>query len=874
MSDQPSALVRIPGFNLLRLCGASALALLGSFIILLNTPLELLFTPTTPTGGDNPAHPVLIKSLSGALSADLSIIHYSYDLWAGFELFQFYFPLPYLIGALVAQLIEPKVAYKLFAVAPLFLLPPAMFLGVRFAGGHLVTAGVGSLLAVSFLHTQGFVVWGGNAFSTLAGMVANGWAFVIGIIALGLLSRARMEKRFSLAASVAAAATLLSHFYVALFLAMFGFSIFIVDLWLVWKGRERAQELAPFYLNAVAGFLLSSWWLIPLMHYRGWAADFGGDWNWSFLDSLTRTEVVAAGLCALLTCTLFFKKIYSPLLVVASVFLLLQLFLISARGVFSEIVFSNIRLWPGLYMSGYLLLIALFETVFARGFRLLTILMFLGIGFLIPSEEAFRDIRGWMTWNMSGVEAKQGGGDFAALVSTLRNEPKSRVSFESSDRNNKLFGTVREFELLPWLTDHNIIEGGIVNSATLPGIPYFLQCLMSNTCAGWPRGSIMPEKDIEAGAEMMRALGVDYHIAAREENQRAIEASGRFEKLFQGRFTALYKRNEKSPMVEVFDGHPMFVSAADVEKLILFLPAFDDLRNQAIAVLKAGAHREAAVDPMDFVNYLTRLWYSGRHLTARGWTPRLKEARRGEVVTYFNIPKAKIGPEGFDISKPMEEVPSLFIASRSYEPYPQYYTEEWMNFAVVIPLAAKSPGVHEVNMRVNGYRALANGREMDVSKPIPLEFRRLLPNQEWNSFAAITLLPIGEGGNWGNFIDHVYGLNEELRSMLPSTGELSVSERITERCDASVEERFHRLILSTSCPGKPHLLKYSYYPKWQAEVPIYRGVNGFMLLVPQSERTEVVHRDQPVDKFAKVLTMLGVLLCVVAEFWRRRRAVA
>ena len=182
--------------------------------------------------------------------------------------------------------------------------------------------------------------------------------------------------------------------------------------------------------------------------------------------------------------------------------------------------------------------------------------------------------------------------------------------------------------------------------------------------------------------------------------------------------------------------------------------------------------------------------------------------------------------------------------------------------------------MHEINLRINGYRVFANGREMDPKRPILLEFRKLLPEEEWNSFAAITFFPVRGASEWGNFIDHLYGVTEEVKSMLPSTGNVSVPTLITDDCNAEVEEAFHRLTLTTSCPGKPHLLKYSYYPKWKADVPIYRGVNGFMLLTPESEKTVLLHRDQGIDKFAKALSGLGLLICVLAVFWRRKSAVA
>src|SRR5262245_3602130 len=79
----PDGLVEIP------------LALLGSVVLALYVPWNLVFLDSIPGGGDNPSHPVLMQMIGDALFHHASVVHYAYGFWAGFEAFQFYFPLPY-----------------------------------------------------------------------------------------------------------------------------------------------------------------------------------------------------------------------------------------------------------------------------------------------------------------------------------------------------------------------------------------------------------------------------------------------------------------------------------------------------------------------------------------------------------------------------------------------------------------------------------------------------------------------------------------------------------------------------------------------------------------------------------------------------------
>src|SRR5262249_9083329 len=147
---------------------------------------------------------------------------------------------------------------------------------------------------------------------------------------------------------------------------------------------------------------------------------------------------------------------------------------------------------------------------------------------------------------------------------------------------NEAFGSERGPELLPYLTSHEIPVGGITHSANFAGIGYFLQCFMSDDCAGWPTGSAMPEKDIPRGIDMMKALGVPYHIAVSTENRKVLDHLPQVTKLYEGRTLALYKLKEPVHLVEVFsDPLPVFTST-QYRTLLLNLPRWDVMRNTGI----------------------------------------------------------------------------------------------------------------------------------------------------------------------------------------------------------------------------------------------------------------------------------------------------
>jgi hypothetical protein len=75
-----------------------------------------------------------------------------------------------------------------------------------------------------------------------------------------------------------------------------------------------------------------------------------------------------------------------------------------------------------------------------------------------------------------------------------------------------------------------------------------------------------------------------------------------------------------------------------------------------------------------------------------------------------------------------------------------------------------------------------------------------------------------------------------------------------------------RITFDTTCPGRPHIVKVSYFPRWRATdgSPIYLVSPGFMLVTPTTGHFEMVYSERALDWFALATTWLGLLWAAAA----------
>ncbi|MCC6953317.1 MAG: hypothetical protein IT290_04300 [Deltaproteobacteria bacterium] len=835
-------------------------SLLGSLIMLFEVPWSSLLSTGIPSGGDNPAHPVLMLNARDALLQHATIIHYSYDFWAGFELFQFYFPLSYLAGGLLSTVIHPYIAFKLITVVGSVLLPLSFHFMVRGMGLSRVSGVIAQLCAISFLYTDAHRMWGGNVFSALAGMIGNSWTFIFVPLAIGELFRARAQLRFSATFAFLAAAAALSHFYGFLLLLLFGVVFAAVDLVEILRGRLDIRRLIPFYASAIAGAGLIAWWLIPLVFYKPFSSDFGGNWGvslWTTTEWAERVYFVVAGVLCLAFSLI--PKCRSRAVIVPTMFAVLSLLFFFSNRVFSSTAFIDVRLWHQVYFAMFVLIVVAYAKLETLLPPVAFVASLIPLWFLVPPDQAFLEARTWARWNFDGIEVRAGGPEFLDLVAELSKLPPSRVSFESSDMNNGIFGSVRAFELLPALTPHEIVEGGIVNSATYSGIGYFLQCLTSATCAGWPPGMVPPGKDIPRAIEMMEALGVNYHIATTHEIAVEFEKSGKVDKLYQGQFITLFRLRKPATNVEVYDGPLPILSFDDPLTTLVNLPRYDRTRNAGyvfdtslVPAVNAAGER---IDPRRLSGFLLREWYHGARVADRGW-----ETRREDRHSYAN--GLLLSWDG-NVDLQSTTAFELFVADRGFDPDVVRSNQQHTHHQLALPLLGLSPGTTRLKIHSDGYSVALDGETLPAQGEAEVTFTGE------NQLRVIRFTTNGEQRY--RYLD-IQRFDRAAEVALPGEAEIVFPARITDRCEASLNAEFHLMTLRTNCPGKPHLLKYSYYPKWKSDVPISMGTNNFMTLTPTSEVTVLKHEKGRVDVASLVLSLgaLATLAGVAAA--RRRRA--
>jgi len=80
-----------------------------------------------------------------------------------------------------------------------------------------------------------------------------------------------------------------------------------------------------------------------------------------------------------------------------------------------------------------------------------------------------------------------------------------------------------------------------------------------------------------------------------------------------------------------------------------------------------------------------------------------------------------------------------------------------------------------------------------------------------------------------------------------------------------------RITFDTSCPGRPHIVKVSYFPRWHASdgSPVQLVSPGFMLVYPSASHFEMVYRRNAIDWLALSLTFLGIAVWLWCVFDRR-----
>ncbi|MDP6286743.1 MAG: hypothetical protein QF548_02525 [Acidimicrobiales bacterium] len=282
------------------------------FVLWVVNPDGVLFTRSTPTGGDLGAHVWGPAFLRDELLPRFRLTGWTPDWYAGFPAYHFYMVVPMLLvvavdvglatpllavvlpvllaagvvvhrhrlpgwpvrlgllAALVVLVVPVHygMAVKWVTVAGLVVMPVAGWAAGRLAGLPFPGPALTSVATLPFLFDQSFNIMGGNLMSTMAGEFAYALAMAACLVYLGLLVRGMETGRGRAPAAAVLALTGLCHLLVAFFALVASLVAFAL--------RPSRQALRWLVTTGLVSGLCAAFWVLPFW----WRRDHLNDMAW------------------------------------------------------------------------------------------------------------------------------------------------------------------------------------------------------------------------------------------------------------------------------------------------------------------------------------------------------------------------------------------------------------------------------------------------------------------------------------------------------------------------------------------------------------------------------------------------------------------
>jgi hypothetical protein len=571
--------MRRPSFN--AVLSAVVVAASAAFVFLQFHP-GLLFTNTTPAGGDMGAHVWAPAFLRDHLLPNGRITGWTHDWYAGFPALHFYFPLPSLLIVLLDVVLPYGIAFKLVTVAGLVAMPIAAWTFGRLAAFPFPAPALFAVATVPFIFDRHYTIWGGNAPSTLAGEFSFSIGVSFALFFLGVLARGIRTGRGLPLAAVLFACTALSHLLPTAFAVGSALILLAVHLAPWRNGGRRFVYIAA---GGLIGTAIAAFWFVPFIARLPYSNDMGWERTYAYIENLLpflRDDAKGPMTNHLLL--VFPMAAFAAVVSVVRALrgkerfgLALALMAIAAATAFRFVPDGpiwNARLLPFWYLSCYLLAGLAFaqlswaaawainrfdaptpgfhappvtEAVTAQSLKpvigtqgpqrvavaavafaalFLAALPLGSVPFVDPPSTNDSFIPDWARWNYEGYERKAAYPEHEQVIALMRRvggeHGCGRTMWEYEPELDRL-GTPMALMLLPYWTNGCIgsMEGLYFESS--PTTPYhFLAVSEVSKAPSRPqRGLPYRDLDLDEGVRHLQEMGVRYYLAFSPEARAA-----------------------------------------------------------------------------------------------------------------------------------------------------------------------------------------------------------------------------------------------------------------------------------------------------------------------------------------------------------------
>ena len=508
-------------------------------------PPELMFSNTIASGGDMGSHYYPGLYMKEVLLAKGQVSGWCPGNYGGYPIFQFYFPLAFLIMSALSTVMPYGVAFKLGTILGPLLMPICAYFGLRLLRVPFPGPALGSLATLCFTFLEANSMWGGNIPSTLAGEFSLSLGLSLTVLFFGTVHRAAETGRGVAWNGLLEVLIGLAHGYTLLW-AGFSSLLALVATRGWWR---RVAVLAGVHGLAI---LLFAFWLFPMLGYTAWTTAYNHSWplewkNWQEVlpPILWPAAAVALG-------TLGIEAVVSG--VQQRPFPRGLAMLWGAMGVAVFFYFTahsfhvvDIRFVPFVQLGLCLAAGAGLGHVLGRlpGVGVLGVAALLAIPPYVQQRVTF--IPSWIRWNYSGFEAKATWPTLSGISDVLRGDYRSpRVVYEHAPENEAL-GTVRVFESLPLFSGRSTLEGLYMQgSPTAPAVFYVQSEVSEAQSCPFPDWSCA-RFDLDRGIEHLRMLNVSDYIVRSDRAKAAAAKHPGLERIATQGLYEIYRVRDSDP---------------------------------------------------------------------------------------------------------------------------------------------------------------------------------------------------------------------------------------------------------------------------------------------------------------------------------------
>ncbi len=425
---------------------------------------DLLLLQSAISGGDTLSHYYPAEYMRDYLLPNLKIYGWSMGWYAGLPMFQYYFPFLFALSAIMGYAIPMQVSFKLVTALGTFLLPLCALLSMRLFGFKFPMPAVAAALTLPFLFIESNSMWGGNIPSTLAGEFSYSFSLSLTVLFLGALYAGIKKGNWFCRNAFLFAAITISHVYTMLW-ALLSSSFFL------FKKDGFKKNLAYLFLVFSCGFLLVSFWLLPMLASLNYTTGYSSRWGIDKIEAAVPTMILPFVLLSAVSFPLALKRrdermIFLYFTVAASMTLF---FLMPEMGGIDIRVFPFAQLMATMLASYPI-------SIFIERLKMkhLAVLILLFLVFLwINNNTSY--ISNWIKWNYEGFEKKPYFDEFLEINGFLKGGVSdARAVFEHSTSYER-FGGIRSFEMLPLWSGRSETEGLFMQSSISAPFAFYMQ---------------------------------------------------------------------------------------------------------------------------------------------------------------------------------------------------------------------------------------------------------------------------------------------------------------------------------------------------------------------------------------------------------------